>query len=140
VSLRADLQKALEHLEAAWGGEYRDAVVLTIGDTQTLVTGGISWGDSPGPTYDVVSLLEDHGILGELVTFPEPKRDRRDLIETRVTRRELATILAALRLWQVEMAKGDGPPILDHFADGVRPLNDGEIDRLCEVLNVGDHP
>jgi len=46
-------------------------------------------------------------------------------------RRELATILAALRLFQKQH------PDTEHFED-VEPLNDDEIDSLCERLNSNE--
>lgn len=70
-----------------------------------------------------------------------------------LTRRELATVLAALRFWQRH-----GPNQPDTFWDkleideqdlleGVRtdagrlqPLDGTEIDRLCERINTGDAP
>lgn len=53
-----------------------------------------------------------------------------------MTDRELATVLAALRLWQ---AKDRGPSWdeLLEIANDARPmLNDNEIDQLCEKLNT----
>ena len=47
--------------------------------------------------------------------------------------RELATVLAALRYWQQDLAENDGP-ISEHFADET-PLTVEEIDALCERLN-----
>jgi len=52
--------------------------------------------------------------------------------------RDLATILAALRYWQQDLADneaaGEGP-ISPHFDDDVTPLSVEEIDELCERLN-----
>lgn len=50
--------------------------------------------------------------------------------------RELATVLAALRHWQQQLARGslafaDGFP---HFVDE-EPLSVAEIDTLCDRLN-----
>jgi hypothetical protein len=53
-----------------------------------------------------------------------------------LTSRELATVLAALRLFQRE-GIGSHHELADHFAD-VRPLTDPQIDALCERLNVAD--
>lgn len=52
------------------------------------------------------------------------------------TARELATVLAALRHWQQQLASGglafaDGFP---HFVDE-EPLSVTEIDNLCDRLN-----
>lgn len=52
--------------------------------------------------------------------------------------KELATVLAALRYWQQDLANAQGDdegPISPHFED-VEPLSAGEIDDLCERLNV----
>jgi len=50
------------------------------------------------------------------------------------TDRELATVLAALRYWQHDLAENDGP-ISEHFAQET-PLSVEEIDDLCERLNL----
>ena len=53
-----------------------------------------------------------------------------------MTKRETATILAALRLWQQEGIPTGAFP--DHFDEpGLSPLNFDEIDALCERLNFG---
>jgi hypothetical protein len=49
---------------------------------------------------------------------------------------ELATILAALRYWQQDLAAAEEGPIFpDHFNDEITPLTVQEIDDLCERLN-----
>lgn len=55
-----------------------------------------------------------------------------------ITPRDLATVLAALRYWQQDLAENDGagPISPDHF-DDCEPLTVEEIDDLCERLNVG---
>ena len=59
-----------------------------------------------------------------------------------VNRRELATILAALRYHQAENMQDAGDiadPAIANIAtdDGmVMPLSDGEVDELCERLNL----
>jgi hypothetical protein len=57
-----------------------------------------------------------------------------------LTRREAATILAALQYWREEMCP-HGPPIMrpyfKHFKlSRVRPLTGGEIARLCRRLQA----
>lgn len=59
-------------------------------------------------------------------------RDR----STRLTKRELATVIVALRYWQVAIDTNGGPPISEHFFNGVTPLTDDEIDELCDRLNA----
>lgn len=54
----------------------------------------------------------------------------------RLNKRELATVLAALRSWQQNFTHDeDGPIDADHFDDTITPLSVGEIDELCERLN-----
>jgi hypothetical protein len=51
------------------------------------------------------------------------------------TEQELATILAALRLWQASEEHGeDLAPYIGHFEEH-QPLSSLEIDELCERLN-----
>jgi hypothetical protein len=50
-----------------------------------------------------------------------------------MTERETATVLAALRLFQEQREHAEHLP---HFNDDVVPLDDREIDALCERLNV----
>jgi len=53
-----------------------------------------------------------------------------------LTPRELATILAALRYWQYDLAKNGSDEIISvHFDAMVTPLTVDEIDDLCERLN-----
>ena len=49
------------------------------------------------------------------------------------TERELATILAALRLFQE--ARRNTAPLSEHFEE-IEPLTTSEIDALCERLNT----
>jgi hypothetical protein len=57
----------------------------------------------------------------------------------RLTDRELATVLVALRFWQEEVLEegtGEIPErFLGHFEDDA-PLDFGEVDELCERLNT----
>lgn len=54
-----------------------------------------------------------------------------------LTNCELATVLAALRHWQQNLAsnKNQGPISPDHFDDQTSPLTIKEIDDLCERIN-----
>ena len=70
-----------------------------------------------------------------------PKQD--DVVRPRITRRELATTLAALRFHQDENLRG-GRGIPDRFikeiaTDGghLKPLSFREVGKLCERLNFG---
>jgi hypothetical protein len=53
-------------------------------------------------------------------------------------KRELATVLAALRYWQQDLADNQdaGPISPVHFDDEATPLTVDEIDALCERLNT----
>jgi hypothetical protein len=71
-----------------------------------------------------------------------PKKN--DAITLRITRRELATILAALRFHQDENLQGS-PAIPDQFIKDIatdgglfKPLNFKEVGKLCERLNTDD--
>jgi hypothetical protein len=59
-----------------------------------------------------------------------------------LTDRELATVLAALRYWQQDLAAnqaaGDGPISPEHFTEELTPLSVEEIDALCDRLNGSD--
>jgi len=52
-----------------------------------------------------------------------------------MTKRELATVLAALRYWQQDLEASDAPPISEEFFADCEPLTSEEIDELCERLN-----
>ena len=53
----------------------------------------------------------------------------------KLNRRELATVLAALRYWQRDLAENEGLPVCEHFDDRISPLSVDEIDTLIERLN-----
>ena len=57
--------------------------------------------------------------------------------KARFTKRELATVLAALRFFQRQRFGFDHPEWSEHFVDA-KPLDDVEIDQLCERLNCGE--
>jgi hypothetical protein len=58
-----------------------------------------------------------------------------------LTDREVATILAALRYWQQDLAANDEVRICqEHFDDKNTPLTVEEIDELCERINCGPSP
>jgi hypothetical protein len=55
--------------------------------------------------------------------------------------RELATVLAALRYWQQDLAQNEEGPIdQEHFTEGITPLTVDEIDDLGERLNCSPSP
>ena len=53
----------------------------------------------------------------------------------KLTDRQLATVLDALRSWQVDQDKGLTPYWLDYFTDD-EPLTAQEVDDLCEQINI----
>lgn len=56
----------------------------------------------------------------------------------RLSDRELATVLAALRHWQQHLADNENEvPVADHFDARTTPLTVAEIDELCERINCG---
>jgi hypothetical protein len=56
----------------------------------------------------------------------------------KLTDRELATVLAALRNWQADALNEDmKQEFRDYFVEHA-PLNDNEIDDLCERLCCDD--
>jgi hypothetical protein len=59
-----------------------------------------------------------------------------------MTKRELATVLAALRHYQIGLRLNGGRPpqdVSDIAMDGgLDPLDEEEIDSLCEELNTGE--
>jgi len=63
------------------------------------------------------------------------------VINNRLSARELATVLAALRCFQKSLAQGKDAALraLPHFTD-CEPLSADEIDALCEQLNCVDDP
>jgi hypothetical protein len=64
---------------------------------------------------------------------------RKESMTLHLAGRDLATILAALRYGQQDLAANeDQSPISpEHFHDQLTPLTVEEIDNLCERLNCG---
>ena len=60
------------------------------------------------------------------------------MTNNRLSARELATVLAAMRCFQESLTQGNGAALraLPHFAD-YEPLSATDIDLLCERLNCG---
>jgi hypothetical protein len=52
-------------------------------------------------------------------------------------KKELATVLAALRYWQQDLEANEEPPISEEFFSDTEPLTSKEIDKLCRKLNKG---
>jgi hypothetical protein len=77
------------------------------------------------PGGEIIGWLK---MIGQLIGVNEPSGAQRPFSE-----RELATVLAALRYWQHDLAENDGP-ISEHFTEH-SPLMVEEIDDLCERLN-----
>jgi len=49
--------KIVEDLELAWNNELRDASRIKIHGKETLITGGMSWGDSPTNTWANIEII-----------------------------------------------------------------------------------
>lgn len=60
---RSRVHSALENVMDMWARKYRDAGVLHLKHTDLLVSGGMSWGDSPTDSYDDIMLLRVTGAL-----------------------------------------------------------------------------
>lgn len=96
---------------------------------------------------DFVLFVEAHRREGEFSYASEDIGLALEILETiqtkqavRVTgEREIASVLAGLRLLQQSRHNGLLPDILDIASNGgeVVPLDDEEIDKLCEALNCG---
>lgn len=56
----------------------------------------------------------------------------------KLTDKELATVLAALRYWQDDLEENNGHPAILEYFEEVDPLSVDEIDELCEKLNTED--
>lgn len=56
-------------------------------------------------------------------------------MQVELTDREVATVMAALRNWQIDGLNEDlGDAFCGHFEEHA-PLSDDEIDELCERIN-----
>lgn len=66
---KESLHEDLKSLEEAAAGKYRDASVIPIGRLNVLMTGGMSYGDSPGDTFEVIGHLAEFGDILEAVGF-----------------------------------------------------------------------
>lgn len=58
-----DLKKRLTNLKQAWEGGFRDTVLFDVGGKTVLLTGGMSWGDTPGETFDDIETLLIVGVV-----------------------------------------------------------------------------
>jgi hypothetical protein len=97
----------------------------------------VAWGVVDGAgRFGVARGVWPRALSAELIAEPRLKAS-----EPALDRRELATVLAALRFWQREGRMSAGGEH-DIAADGgqVAPLKPAEIDALCERLNVGKEP
>ncbi len=102
-----------------------DLVGTILAQLQTLHT------DPETARQLVDQLTREHGLT---VTQPDTEHGPLTLAA-----RELATVLAALRYWQQDLAANAEPPISEHFTE-VAPLSPDEIDALCEALNTQPAP
>jgi hypothetical protein len=85
-------------------------------------------------TPDLLAERDPGGeVIGWLRTI-QRMIEETDASSITVNSRELATVLAALRRWQRDLAENEEGPICDYFTD-CTPLTVDEIDDLCERLN-----
>lgn len=89
------LHSDLKSLEEAAAGKYRDASVLSIGRLNVLMTGGMSWGDSPSETYETISHLAEFSGILEAVGFDheEDLYDYRELLKKILKNKALVPLL-----------------------------------------------
>lgn len=60
--LRSRALASIAEVEEMWEGDRRDAVRLSIGTYELLITGGMSWGDGPSDAYDALSIFVACGL------------------------------------------------------------------------------
>lgn len=58
----AKLTKTLGDIEGAWKTGYRDTAIIEVCHKTLLITGGMSWGDSPTNTFDDIDRALTSGI------------------------------------------------------------------------------
>ena len=71
------LREDLAEFKSAWEDERRDAGRIRIGNRDALITGGMSWGDSPTILFDSISRLHDSGVLDACGFFQPDRRGTR---------------------------------------------------------------
>ena len=141
--LHAEAFVVLTHNPAnAAGGEYEAWAYQ--GPLDFDVASPIRFGLGPDPTGAMQALdgqlAEENGVVGTIARKPAPPVSETVLL--RVDRRELATILAALRFHQDENLQGGGEipdkVVADIATDGgtLKPLDFGQVERLCQKLNL----
>ncbi len=87
-------------------------------------------------TTALLAQQDPHGeVAGWLRTIGQMVEDGPSSLVT-FDDRELATILAALRYFQQDLAANEEGPISEHFNEHT-PLSVDEIDDLCERINCG---
>ena len=116
---KGELLTQLNNLELAFKEEQREAAVLSFGHIRVMVTGGMSWGDSPSQLYNTISDLENisAGIL-DAVGF-----NREDFINYKEI---LMKVLGVLR-------ESKQLPCLIHLDDKLDPM-------LETLLRSGPEP
>lgn len=57
--LVVDLRGSLGNLILAWKGDHRQAADMKVGGKEILITGGLSWGDSPTELFGDIEKLRD---------------------------------------------------------------------------------
>lgn len=123
-----------------------DAVWALNEDTLRDLARTIDESDTRADDYDIIDLDAPHGLyfipVKQTVAFLSShagKLERIDVAPEPLRGAELATVLAALRYWQREGLMSAGHE-QDIACDGgrIEPLNDSQIEALCERLNCGE--
>lgn len=60
------LNELLEQVRSVFGGGWvRDVAPLNLSGKEYVITGGMSWGDDPTDSYQIISILCDWGVTRE---------------------------------------------------------------------------
>jgi len=95
---KESLHSDLKSLEEAAAGTYRDASVISIGRLNVLITGGMSWGDSPGETYETIGHLAEFSDILDAVGFDQQEDlyDYRELLGKILKNKALVPLLMGI--------------------------------------------
>jgi hypothetical protein len=63
VDARSSLRSRLKNFQLAWSNQHRESGFMTICHLEVLVSGGMSWGDTPTDLGNDINDLSDSGVL-----------------------------------------------------------------------------
>ena len=97
ISLKS-LHEDLKSLEEACANMYRDASIIQIGRLNVMMTGGMSWGESPGKTYETLNHLYEVDTVLDAVGFnhEEDLLDYREIMEKILRNESLLPLLVGV--------------------------------------------